>query len=90
VSEEEVAALVESFVRSAFSIRRSDRRFGRTTDLFDGGYVDSIGVVELLEFLEQRFVVHIPEDDLFSPEFSTVNGIAGIIMRNRVEQQVSG
>ena len=81
--DQDVAAAVEEFARREFSIRPSDRRFNRTVDLFEDGYVDSIGVIELIEFLERTFVIEIPEEDLFSPEFSTIDGIAKIVSRNR-------
>jgi acyl carrier protein len=83
VTEQDVAAAIEEFARDKFSIKPSDRRFDRSVDLFEDGYVDSIGVIELLEFLEKTFVVEIPEEDLFSPEFSTIEGITRIVTRNR-------
>jgi acyl carrier protein len=89
VTKHEILAAVEEFARRQFSIKPSDRRFSRSIDLFEEGYVDSIGVIELIEFLEQTFVVEIPEEDLFSPEFSTIDGIAQIVVRNRVEKQVA-
>ena len=81
--EQDVAAAVEEFIRGKFGIKPSDRRFDRSVDLFEDGYVDSIGVIELLEFLEGTFVVEMREEDLFSPEFSTIEGMARIVTRNR-------
>ena len=83
MSEQDVAAAVEEFARREFSIKASDQRFNRSVDLFDDGYVDSIGVIELIQFLESTFAIDIPEEDLFSPEFSTIDGIATIVTRNR-------
>ena len=82
MTEQDVAAAVEAFARREFSIKASDQRFDRTVDLFDDGYVDSIGVIELIQFLERTFAIAIPEDDLFSSEFSTIDGIAKIVTRN--------
>jgi acyl carrier protein len=84
VTEQDVAAAVEEFARREFSIKPSDRRFDRKVDLFEEGYVDSIGVIELVQFLERTFAIEIPEEDLFSPEFATIDGIARIVTRNRV------
>lgn len=83
MTEQDVAAAVEEFARREFSIKPSDRRFDRKVDLFEDGYVDSIGVIELIQFLERTFAMEIPEADLFSPEFSTIDGIAKIVVRNR-------
>jgi acyl carrier protein len=83
VTEQEIAGAVEEFVRREFSISAGDHNFDHTVDLFEDGYVDSVGVIELLAFLEGRFGVEIPEEDLFSPEFSTIEGIASIVTRHR-------
>jgi acyl carrier protein len=73
---------VEEFIRSNFSISPSDPDFGREVDLFEGGYVDSVGVVELLECLSNEFGVEIPDDDLLADEFASIGGIARIVSRN--------
>lgn len=78
-----VADEIEAFVRTRFRVAPGDARFSRSGRLFDLGYVDSVGVVELLEFISQRFGVRIPDDDLLSDEFSTINGMAEVIRRLR-------
>jgi acyl carrier protein len=40
-------------------------------------------VAELLEYLTRELGVEIPEEDLFSDEFSSIEGIASIIRRLR-------
>ena len=81
--EPDIAGAVEQFVRREFSISATDENFDHNVDLFEDGYVDSVGVTELLAFLESAFAVAIPEEDLFSSEFSTIQGIARIVARNR-------
>lgn len=77
----DVAERIEAFVRTQFAVSPDDTRFGRTVDLFDLGYIDSIGFAELLEFVSQAFGVEIPESELLSDEFSTLDGIACIVSR---------
>ncbi len=77
----DVAGRIEEFVRTEFSVSPTDGVFGRNVDLFENGYVDSVGVVELLEFIRTEFGVELPDDDLLSDEFSTIDGLAVIITR---------
>jgi acyl carrier protein len=79
VNVNEVAASLEGFVRAHFGVSPSDPGFDRVADLFDRGYVDSVGVVELLEFVHERFQVSIPDEMLFSDSFSNIDGIAAIV-----------
>ena len=49
------------------------------TDLIDGGFLDSLALVELLVEIEQRFGVAIPLDDLDIDDFRSVARIAQLI-----------
>jgi methoxymalonate biosynthesis acyl carrier protein len=81
MTEAEVAQSVEAFVRKQFAVSESDPDFGPTTDLFDGGYVDSVGLAELLGFIEDRFRVSVPDEELLSEEFASIEGIARTVNR---------
>jgi len=78
---EEVAASVESFIRARSRVSADDRRFSRKINLWEGGYVDSIGVVELIGYIENTFGVALPDEALFDPDFANVDGIARIVSR---------
>jgi D-alanine--poly(phosphoribitol) ligase subunit 2 len=82
---ESIANRVETFVRTQFEVDPNDDDFDRTVDLYDRGYIDSVGFVELLAFLVKEFRVEIPEEDLLSDEFLTIDGIAIIVARLSVE-----
>jgi acyl carrier protein len=77
-----VEVRIEMFVRTQFSVSPSDPGFDREVNLFEHGYVDSVGVVELLGFLQEEFDVEVPDDDLLADDFTTVAGIARIVLRN--------
>jgi acyl carrier protein len=77
----QVAERVEQFVRTQFRVSQTDTRFSRSQRLFEMGYVDSVGVVELLAFIGQEFQVTLPDEVLMSDEFSTIEGIAAIVAR---------
>jgi D-alanine--poly(phosphoribitol) ligase subunit 2 len=82
---ESIASRVETFVRRRFEVDPNDDDFDRTVDLYDRGYIDSVGFVELLAFLAKEFRVEIPEEDVLSDEFLTIDGIAIIVARLSVE-----
>ena len=77
----EIQDRIEGFIRSQFMVSDDDARSDRSTELFENGYVDSVGVVELLSFIADEFSVDIPEEMLLSEEFSTVGGIGRIVGR---------
>jgi acyl carrier protein len=86
MSQAEIADRIERYVRHQFRVAPGDSRFSRSLLLFEAGYVDSVGVVELLAFLDEEFGVTLPDDVLMSDEFSTIDGIAAVIGRYEATQ----
>jgi D-alanine--poly(phosphoribitol) ligase subunit 2 len=52
------------------------------TDLIDGGFLDSLALVELLVEIEHRFGVVVPLDALDVDDFRTVSRIGEVIAEN--------
>jgi D-alanine--poly(phosphoribitol) ligase subunit 2 len=77
----EIADRIEAFIRTEFDVSPTDNGFDRTVDLFELGYIDSVGFAELLSFLAEEFGVEVPEEDLLSESFARIDGIAGIVNR---------
>lgn len=50
-------------------------------NLFEKGALDSFGVVEFLNFLESRFGVQVQIEDITEANFSTVEAVAGLILK---------
>lgn len=76
-----VTERLEDFIRTQFAISSGDPGFGPRVDLFERGYMDSLGFTELIAFIDQEFGVEIPEEDLLSDDFLSIDGMAGIVSR---------
>ncbi|QJY45731.1 acyl carrier protein [Pseudonocardia broussonetiae] len=83
IEHEQIAGQIEAFVREVGRIAPDDRGFDRDVDLFESGYLDSLGVIRLIEFVESTFLLVLADEDLFGRNFTTVDGIAGILVRAR-------
>ena len=51
----------------------------RAADYFEAGLLDSIGVVDLISALEERFAVRFTDRHFQEPRFSTIGGLADIV-----------
>ena len=74
-----IAPELEQFIRTRFEVPEDDAEFGTDVDLWEEGYVDSAGVIEVVSHLEERWRVKIPEQALFDPRFTTIDGMAEVI-----------
>jgi acyl carrier protein len=79
ISRSSIAATLEQFVHEIAQIPDGDSGFTRTIHLFDAGYVDSLGVVSLMEFIETSYGIGLLEEDLFDERFATIDGMSAII-----------
>jgi acyl carrier protein len=70
---------IMTFVRELGNISPGDPEFSADVDLYDTGYLDSLGVVALTTFLEAAYGVTLSEQELFDPRMTTVAGIAEIV-----------
>jgi acyl carrier protein len=85
LADEEIASVVEDFVRARFQVGEDDDVFGVDVNLWEEGYVDSTGAVELIVFLEQTYSIRLPEEVLFDPDFTCIRGIARLVARTAAE-----
>jgi acyl carrier protein len=53
------------------------------THLFESAVLDSVATVDLLVELEQQLGVRLDETAVFSPEFSSIRGIAGLVLAGK-------
>jgi acyl carrier protein len=74
-----IAEKLEQFLCVSFGISADDLGFSRSIDLFEAGYVDSVGVIETLAYITEVFSVEIPDEALLSEAFSTIDGMAQVV-----------
>lgn len=79
-SHNEIAGALEDFVRRQFQVDDDDDFFTRSVNLAEEGYVDSVGLIEAVAFLEDTFAVTIPEDALFALESFDIDGLAELVV----------
>ncbi|HYH01456.1 MAG TPA: phosphopantetheine-binding protein [Terriglobales bacterium] len=87
---DDVAKTIGVFIRRRFNVRDDDTQFTHDVHLWDSGYVDSLGVAEILGFLERQFEVRVPGDAMFRDDCTSVNGLARLVSELRGEPELSG
>lgn len=48
-------------------------------DLLEEGVIDSLLILELIDFIEERFSVHVPVDDITPTNFQTLRSISILV-----------
>jgi acyl carrier protein len=81
ITPEACSATLEAFIRENFHVEDNDPYFDWNVSLWEEGYIDSTGVVEVIAFLEETFDVIITEPILFSPDFTSIAGMSKLIAK---------
>jgi acyl carrier protein len=90
MSPTEIGDTLATFIRREFRVLDDDPDFSWDAHLFESGYVDSAGVVELITFIESRFGLKLDDDEVFSERFTTISGIAGVVSVGLTEERAPG
>ncbi|MEO1999791.1 MAG: acyl carrier protein [Planctomycetaceae bacterium] len=79
----EVIAHIKSFLQQ--SAPSSGLTVNEETSLLDGWFIDSLGIVQTVIFLEQTFGCDIRPADINASNFDTVATLAAYVMNQRGE-----
>ena len=79
----QIAHQLRDFIRERFNVSEADPDFSDEVHLFDYGYVDSFGAVELNSFVEKTFAIKVTPSDLIAFRLNTIQEIATFIARRR-------
>ena len=80
MSETSILDEIVVFLESYVGVQAADP----DTDLFASGLVDSMRLVELVSFLEQRFEIRLPQHRLTHDQLSTPARLAALVASRRL------
>lgn len=69
---------ISEYIRNQFEIG-DDPDFDNDVHLFNEGFVDSFGAVEIIHFVEETFNIKITQKDITLYPMNTVNEIAAVV-----------
>lgn len=75
--------IIRNFIVTEMLQRSLARELSDDDQLVESGIIDSMGVMTLLGFLEEKFNIQIPGEELMPENFATVNTIAALVERQR-------
>ena len=78
-----VADEVRHYILEHFLFGEDDPSVSNDTSLTDSGVMDSTGVLELVEFLEETYNIEIDNTELVPANLDTVNRIVELIRQKR-------
>ena len=69
---------VQQWVHSAFPVAK-ERNITASDSLLESGIIDSMGTLEVVDFLETDFGIEVLDDDMVAVHFDSISSIAKFI-----------
>jgi acyl carrier protein len=73
-----VSLQIRKFVLDKFPLARK-QQIKDSDPLLESGVLDSLGVLDLVSFVEQEFSVHVEDEELVPENFQTIDRIAAFV-----------
>jgi len=78
---DEIRSELRKFIRLQFAIPENDPDFSDDIDLFNYGYIDSFGAVELTGFIERQFGTTFADSDWTKFPLSSIREISTFVAK---------
>ncbi|MGV1008036.1 MAG: hypothetical protein ACOYBY_05430 [Dermatophilaceae bacterium] len=79
----QVESQITNFIVENFLFGDATQLPGSTDSLVENGVIDSTGVLELIEFLEAEFDIHVEDDETVPENLDSVKLLAAYVGRKR-------
>ena len=79
---EENLESIQQWVYNAFPVAR-ERAIGNSDSLLDSGIIDSMGTLEVVDFLENKYGFEVLDDEMVADHFDSIQSIATYVLRKQ-------
>jgi acyl carrier protein len=76
----ETKAILMEYIKQELAKGRS-KAIDENDDLLSAGILDSLGILQLAAFVEERFGIKVPDQDIAYENFHSVNALASYLRR---------
>lgn len=74
---------IEKFIVDDIAAGRGIESVAHDRDLLADGIIDSLGITELIGFLEEKYAIKVDDDDIDAENFRSIDGIAAFVEKKR-------
>ena len=79
--EKEIKNIITQFILNNFVFNGQNKSIDENLSLYEKGIIDSTGVLELVDFLEEKFEIKIEDEELIPDNLDSINKISKFIQR---------
>lgn len=77
--KEGVENLIANYIAENILFSRNGFPFASDASFLENGIIDSMNVLELVMFVEEKFLIHVEDSEIVPENFDSVKNLAGYI-----------
>ncbi len=74
---------IRNFIIENFFYGQDDQTLNDDASFLQNGIIDSTGVLELVSFLQEKYAIHIADDELIPENLDSLSKVESFIMKKR-------
>ena len=82
----QVLSRVQEWVTTTFPLAR-ERQLRVEDSLLESGIIDSLGTLEVVEFLEREFGIRVEDEEMLADHFETILAISRFVASKQLDLQ---
>lgn len=72
---------VKTYIIKEINRKKGNEDVGNNLNLIESGIIDSLGLIRLIEYLEDTFSVKIPDEEVLAENFESISAIVELITK---------
>jgi acyl carrier protein len=84
-----ISTSIERFILQKFPAAKK-QKVTEQVPLLQSGIVDSLGVLDIVGYLEQTFSIRVADEELSPENFATIRSLATFVEKKQAEASVAG
>jgi len=73
---------IREFVRSKLSKKKNHTAIDDKDNIIEAGIIDSLGIMQLVEFIENKFSLKVKDEDIIPDNFESIETISSFVERS--------
>ena len=74
-----VSNKVKDFLKKEMFRKKGNDEIGDDMNLLESGIIDSLGLIRLIEYLENTFSLNIPDEEVLAENFESMSAIVALL-----------
>ena len=85
----DIRSIIREFIKESFLFHDEDSKAGDSVSFLESGIVDSTGILEIVEFVEEKFCISIADDELVPENLDSIENLTRFV-KSKVDEGEKG